>query len=262
MKFSSAAIAKRFARYIDKIVSPDFRFIERDRLYSIAEHDVIGKIIFDYNIDCVFDIGANVGQYAQMLRHNVGYRGLIISFEAIPDCASELRRIAQNDQRWIIEEVAVSDEAGELDFNVMECAEFSSLSVPRTDAFDLTRDGNEVVSVVKVKADTLQHFLHFYQNKLGFSRPLLKMDTQGHDVRIARAASDVLDQFVALQSELAIVPIYKNAPLMSEALQFYQERGFILSALVPNNAGHFPHLIEIDCVMLNKRFLESREAAE
>ena len=33
-----------------------------------------------FSIDCVFDVGANMGQYALMLRKKVGYRGLIISF--------------------------------------------------------------------------------------------------------------------------------------------------------------------------------------
>ncbi|MDF2810086.1 MAG: hypothetical protein K0S56_1117, partial [Microvirga sp.] len=30
---------------------------------------------------------------------------------------------------------------------------------------------------------------------------------------------------------------------------------FRLSAFVPNNSGHFPRLIEMDCIMFNQRFL-------
>jgi hypothetical protein len=37
------------------------------------------------------------------------------------------------------------------------------------------------------------------------------------------------------------------------ALDFYQAAGFELSAFVPNNFGHFPELVEMDCIMFNRR---------
>ena len=40
-----------------------------------------------------------------------------------------------------------------------------------------------------------------------------------------------LNEFVGLQSELAIKRIYANAPSYNETLKFYQDNGFILSAL-------------------------------
>ena len=78
------------------------------------------------------------------------------------------------------------------------------------------------------------------------------MDSQGNDLDIAVGAGAKLDEFVGLQSELAIKRIYANAPSYDDALKFYQEKGFILSAFVPNNAGHFPYLIETDCIMFRK----------
>jgi hypothetical protein len=75
------------------------------------------------------------------------------------------------------------------------------------------------------------------------------MDTQGHDVSVAVGAGDRLSDFVGLQSELAIQRLYEDVPSYEEALEFYRGRGFELSALVPNNLGHFPRLLEIDCIM-------------
>jgi hypothetical protein len=34
------------------------------------------------------------------------------------------------------------------------------------------------------------------------------------------------------------------------AITLYEECGFHLSAFVPNNVGHFPQLIETDCIMV------------
>jgi len=62
---------------------------------------------------------------------------------------------------------------------------------------------------------------------------------------------------VGLQSELAIKKIYESSVDFRDALTFYQSLGFELSALVPNNAGYFPVLIEIDCIMGRKDILKS-----
>jgi hypothetical protein len=52
-----------------------------------------------------------------------------------------------------------------------------------------------------------------------------------------------------LQSELSYHPIYDGASGFAEALQVYEAGGFRLSALVPNTAGHFPDLHEVDCIL-------------
>ena len=36
------------------------------------------------SIDCVLDVGANTGQFVDRLRHDLGYRGHIASFEPAP----------------------------------------------------------------------------------------------------------------------------------------------------------------------------------
>ena len=75
------------------------------------------------------------------------------------------------------------------------------------------------------------------------------MDPQGSDLAVARSAGNRLQRFVGIQSELSFDPIYKGIPTAMEALNFYQSNGFDLSAFVPNNTGHFPHLFEIDCIL-------------
>lgn len=49
-----------------------------------------------------------MGNYAHMLRHRVNFKGLIISFEPIPDAAAALREKANGDPKWIIEEEALA----------------------------------------------------------------------------------------------------------------------------------------------------------
>jgi hypothetical protein len=86
------------------------------------------------------------------------------------------------------------------------------------------------------------------------------MDTQGHDLAVARGAGGCLQQFVGLQSELSLTPLYAGAPSYSEALAYFCGEGFKPSALVPNNAGQFPDVHEIDCIMYNSRFANESKA--
>ena len=40
-------------------------------------------LMLNYDIDTVLDIGANIGQFAQQLRYEIGYIKKIISFEPL-----------------------------------------------------------------------------------------------------------------------------------------------------------------------------------
>ena len=80
------------------------------------------------------------------------------------------------------------------------------------------------------------------------------MDTQGNDLAVAQGAGDIITEFVGLQSELAIQKIYDSPTDYKSAIEYFSSKGFVLSAFVPNNPGHFPYLVEIDCIMFNSKF--------
>ncbi len=91
-----------------------------------------------------------------------------------------------------------------------------------------------------------------WKRQLGFKRAFLKMDTQGNDLAVVEGASVTLQEFVGLQSELAIRKLYAGAVGFADTIAGYQAHGFELSAFVPNNSGHFPLPVEMDCVMFRK----------
>lgn len=203
-----------------------------------------------FPIDCVFDVGGNRGQYARMLRHDVGYRGLIISFEPVPELAEHMRRQARRDPMWVVEEVALSDRDGTASYNVMANDEFSSLLNPSEAHTREFVSMNRVLQSITVQTERLDTAYSRVQSMHRFTYPFLKMDTQGNDTRIIAAAPGATRNFVALQSELSFVPIYGASVDFNAALKLYGDAGFKLSALIQNNAGHFPDLIECDCLMV------------
>jgi len=227
----------------------DLNIISGGELEPVFEQIHLRRFFDHFKVDCVFDVGANAGQYAQMLRRNVGFKGSIISFEPIPAMAELLRRAAKGNPNWRIEQVALDREIGIANFSVMANSTFSSLHATTNAETDLFDAHVRVVEQTEVRKSTLALEFVKYQADLGFKRPFLKMDTQGHDVEVAMGAKGKLREFVGLQSELAIKRIYEGAPTIRESLDFFTKQGFDLSALVPNTLGHFPRLIEIDCIM-------------
>ena len=65
-------------------------------------------------------------------------------------------------------------------------------------------------------------------------RILLKLDTQGYDLPAFRGAGNGGRSVLALQSEVACVPIYEGMPRMPEQLSEYESAGFEVSAMSPS----------------------------
>jgi FkbM family methyltransferase len=155
-------------------VAPVF---EKDHLYEFFAH---------FKVDCVFDVGANAGQYANMLRSDVGYQGDIISFEPIPELAQRLRAKAATGRSWFVEELALDEHDGQASFNVMAVDQMSSLHGVSTMGAGLFKRQTQLSRRIEVRTSTIATQLRKYQDKLGFKRPFLKMDTQGMTLRCER----------------------------------------------------------------------------
>jgi FkbM family methyltransferase len=241
-------------RVIDAVVKPlGIEISRQGSAWALMEPEQLRRFLARFRVDCVFDVGANTGQYASRLRH-IGFQGLIVSFEPNPAAAALLAKAARRDRAWLVKELALDSQARTLTFNVMQDSQFSSLHEPdhsRTAAFV---EKNRVQRQLVLETDTLANLLPRLEMEYGFERPFLKLDTQGHDMDVVQGAGPLIRKFVGLQSELGLTALYKGAHDFREALDLYQSLGFRLSALIPNNAGAFPDLNEVDCLMYNTAF--------
>lgn len=234
--------------------APHLRLYDRRGLSAELERQQLKRIFDRFDVDCVFDIGANRGQYARMVRRGIGFDGDVFSFEPLPDCAAFLKRVSARHPRWHVEEIAIAGRNGEQTLSVMAMDVFSSLSEARSDQPPSTSEDNRPVQKIPVKTETLSAAYNRLSSRHGFRRPFLKMDTQGYDTIIVESGKDILHHFVGLQSELAITQLYETSVRYDEAIRLYESFGFTLSALFPSNAKHFPDLLEVDCIMLNNRY--------
>jgi FkbM family methyltransferase len=252
-------LRKSYKRKISDVIEKIFktRIVRPQNVGLIYEEVYLKRLFSQYQIDCVLDVGANQGQYVDMLRNRVGYKGLIISFEPTPNLASALKKRAKQVDNWVIMDFALANKKSVLEFNIMESGLFNSLLSPEQgdDIPEAISSVNKVSETIPVQADTLANIYYDLKGRYCFSRPYLKMDTQGNDLNILNGARGVLSNFIGVQTELAIRPLYKTAPPYTKVIGWLEENQYSLSAFVPNNQGHFPLLVEVDGIFINNGYV-------
>ena len=67
--------------------------------WSLIEQEQLERFFEKFEVDCVFDVGANVGQYAERI-FSTHYPGVVVSFEPNPDAIAVLERKAAANPRW------------------------------------------------------------------------------------------------------------------------------------------------------------------
>jgi FkbM family methyltransferase len=211
------------------------------------------------DINCVLDVGANVGQYAQRLRA-AGYTGRIVSFEPLGEFADKLRAAAADDPNWIVCQYALGDTDTTAEINATPGKSLSSL-LPASEfgkewSNNLRAPVQETVSVRR-----LDSVLDDVVGDLEDPRIFLKLDTQGFDLQAVRGAGERLREISGLQSEVACLPIYEQMPQLEEQLREYREAGFDITGMYPVGR-HRPtgRVIEFDVVMVRASAFERSDA--
>ncbi|MFW9881738.1 MAG: FkbM family methyltransferase, partial [Candidatus Thorarchaeota archaeon] len=90
------------------------------------------RLLKVHNIDLVFDVGANAGQYANML-FQMGYNGKVISFEPLSSRYNMLLEWSKSNSNWeVAERCAIGDINGEIKLNISKNL-FSNSILPNSD---------------------------------------------------------------------------------------------------------------------------------
>lgn len=215
-----------------------------------AVHEHLAELFERIEPTCVLDVGANAGQYGEMLRQH-GYRGWIVSFEPVGSAFAELAQRAGVDPAWRVFQVALGAEAARRPISVTSISQLSSFRPLNRYASEELPQASEVVAREEVDVQTLNDSWPTFLDDLPHSRLFLKLDTQGWDLEVLTGASQLVDRLAGLQLESALRPIYEGAPGFSETLDHVSELGFDLTGVFPVNRDSLGRLIEVDCVFIN-----------
>jgi FkbM family methyltransferase len=242
-----ASMSPGTALVLDRAEARRHRHEQDKALSNYLAVEQIMHVLNLYKANCVVDVGANKGQYAQALRR-AGYRGWIVSFEPVRRDYEELVRRAAGDERWTTHRLALGREDGTIAMNVVP-GTLSSL-LPAT-SFGSTRyERLQVPTTEEVEVRRLESMLDEVLAHVPSPRPYLKLDTQGFDLEVFAGLGTRVQDFVGMQSEVALMEIYAGMPRMPEALKIYEAAGFEVTGLHPvSRERHTARVLEFDCIM-------------
>lgn len=158
--------------------------------YSQHGEDVAIQELMDPKADrCAVDVGANDGQSwsNSYLFGQAGYRLLLI--EPMPEYARRCRNLYAGSTNVIVEEYAVSPEAGEATFFVNEDAASDELAMRSSLARDLVPSTQ--VNSITVSTAPLKQLLEKHQWPKYYA--FLSVDAEGFDLDVLKSAA--LDQY-------------------------------------------------------------------
>jgi FkbM family methyltransferase len=184
----------------------------------------------DLELDLLFDVGANTGQYVKLIRHQ-GFKKQIVSFEPLSIEHGLLESLAVSDDYWqIFDRCAIGSSSGSATVNVSENSFSSSLSqilASHVDAEQKSRYiGSEAVQVYSLS--------EIYNSKFSsYNRIALKIDVQGFEMEVLQGAQKIFDKICFIQVELSTVPVYANQSLYYDIDKMLRDAGFHLWKVIP-----------------------------
>ncbi|HEX5079509.1 MAG TPA: FkbM family methyltransferase [Geminicoccaceae bacterium] len=160
-----------------------------------------------FEVSCVLDVGANVGQYAAMLRA-WGFAGRIVSFEPLAGAHAALARRAAGDAGWrVAPRMAIGERDGEAEIDVSAESDMSSI-LPQSELLRRVSPSSAVLRRERVPIARLESAAAPYLAP--DDRVFLKIDTQGFEPQVLDGAGGLLARLCGVQLEMSLVPCYEG----------------------------------------------------
>jgi FkbM family methyltransferase len=219
---------------------------------SLRHH--LQRLIRRLGINVVLDVGAHVGQYAHLLRVDVGFTGHIVSFEP---CAASYERLTdarRGDLSWRGHQYALGSAAGDYDINVYAAAtNLSSFLLPSAYGEGRFPDMAGARRLERVSVHRLADVFDEVTAHVPKRRVMLKMDCQGFDLEVLEGAKEVLNHIVAVQTELSAMPIYDRMPSLTTTLSWLERAGYQPTGMFPVTCDRDDlRVIEFDCLCIRE----------
>lgn len=238
-------------RIIQKMLKSKGRIITK-----YPDRDVVRrfKIIENLNINKIFDIGANTGQYALKMRE-FGYSGKIISFEPLEDAFEVLKNISSNDNNWDVYKYAMGNEDTNSFINVAGNSQSSSILEMLPEHIK-SEPSSKYISKQEIqikKVDSV--FDNFYKDG---DHIMMKIDTQGFEKNVIDGAEKSLDRIRIFQLEMSLIPLYENELLFVDMIKYLEKMGFSLYSLENGFADPTEgRLLQVDGIFVNNASLKN-----
>lgn len=239
--------------------------IPRWRLDKLEQSTHLRALFEMLGIDCVLDVGANIGQYHEFLRLHVGFAGSVVSFEPVREMFDGLRDAARRQPAWSVHQLALGEQDGDAEIRVMVERTLSSLLPPneeklRAMGYEKYLRETELARTERIAVRRLDAIFDEVV-PAGASRVFLKTDTQGYDMSVVRGATRCLHRLPALQVELPVREVYRGATDYLRSLAELDSLGYELTGLFPVQRDATLRVVNLDAVMVRRDEVERLRAS-
>lgn len=201
----------------------------------------------------IWDVGAR-GEEPTISYLKAMPRARVLAWEPDPIAVQELETLFKGEKRVKIMPFAVTDYHGTASLYLHGGGTNSLL--PRAEGpvyYPPLRTSGKTIEVptTSVDAVVLQHPQD--------APDLLKLDTQGSELRALFGAAATLPTVKAIYCEVSFVPIYKGGPMYHHIASFLEDMGFRLFYLYFQTKALDGQLRQADALFINKRYEKERE---
>lgn len=208
-------LLKRMGRKIVRLL----QFIENPMLFRLRQKGIPvddfcllnQPWIINANINTVFDVGANIGEFASLI-HELRPTAAIYSFEPLDDCFEKLRKRMEKFEKFEAFNLALADFNGELTFHRNEHLPSSS-PLPMADLHKQNYPYAAKDTIIKVrsaKLDDIAEDLKIEDNLL------IKIDVQGFEDKVIAGGKKTIKRATVLILEISFQALYKGQPLFED----------------------------------------------
>ena len=216
--------------------------------------DILNNLITKLEINLIFDVGANEGQFAKKIIEN-GYKGKIISFEPLNDPYEKLVLKSSKFENWKVEKLSLGSENKNSEINVSNYSLSSSI-FPISSKHLKAKKNSNYTSKQKTEIKKLDTYI--YENKVASDHSFLKIDTQGYEYNVLGGSVQNLKNFRIILCELSFKELYIGQKLWTDIINFLEKNNFEIWFLEKGfQSQENGQMLQADCIFVNKAFINN-----
>ena len=210
---------KIYLNYFLKFFNLRISSYQKDNLSEI----VIGNILSYFKVDMVLDVGANKGQFAEMIINN-NYSKKIISVEPVQSAHLILINKSKRYSFWTVCPImAIGNDNSIIKFYETLNSQCSSKKKPIKNKLD----DYHIINTFNVKQTTLKDF---YKDNIleDYNSICLKIDTQGNELEILKSGKNILNKFRLIIIEISFDIDYEGQNSFMEIINYLLDNNFFI----------------------------------
>jgi FkbM family methyltransferase len=197
---------------------------------KMTDEEILMKQVMHNKIDMIFDIGANTGQFGELM-YKLGYKGRMVSFEPLQSAYDILLKNCTDIEGWeAAEKCAIGSEDGEIEMHISENS-ISSSALEMLDVHTDAAPGSKYISTEKTKINKLDSVFDRYSK--GSVNVLVKIDTQGYEENVLNGSHESISKIKGFHIEMSLVKLYEGQALFEEIYKRITGYGFEMFGIQP-----------------------------